>query len=215
MLHSVPRKRLSGPALGFALALSLLSAGCVSVLPEPVVPAALISLPADRAKPPVAPLEADVTVYPPDSARSWAGSDIAVANQQELIFLSDVRWADTGPRLLQIAVVDALSGASGSGRAMTAQQATRTDYDLRWRIVDLSVSPQEGPVQARVEATLVDSQTRRVVAQQVFSADGRPTGRSQRERAAALAVAAQNLADQVAAFVAAEARPKTPAATPH
>src|SRR5262249_55571922 len=139
-----------------------------------------------------------------------AGSDIPVSEQQEMVFLSDVRWADTAPRILQNAVVDSLSSAEGPGRAVTAQQATRTDYDLRWRIVDMSVSKGAAPVHVKVEANLVDSQTRRVVAQQSFASEAVPAGATQRDRGAALAVAAQTVADQVAAFVAAEAAPKPP-----
>lgn len=182
--------------------------GCVSVLPEPVVPAALITLPASRAKAPEAPLNADVNIFPPDATRAWAGSDIPVTDQQEMVFLSDVRWADTAPRILQNAVVDALSGATGPGRAFTAQQATRSDYDLRWRIVDMSVGKGALPVHVKVDATLVDSRGRRVVSQKSFAAEAVPAGATQRDRGAALAVAAQTVADQVAAFVAVEAKEK-------
>jgi ABC-type uncharacterized transport system auxiliary subunit len=59
-----------------------------------------------------------------------------------------------------------------------------------------------------VEASLVDSRSRRIVAQQRFSATGVPTSSKPRDRAAALALAAQAVADQVAAFVAEKAEPK-------
>ncbi len=199
---------LSKFRLGAALLMAALLAGCVSVLPKPNVPLALIELPADRAKAPSAPLRADVGVMPPDSSRAYSGVDIAVRNQQELVYLGDVRWADSGPRVLQGAVIESLSRAGGDGQVAPGQLGARVDYDLRWRIVDLSVSPGAGPVRVEVEASLVDSRNRRIVAQDRFSATGAPASGAARARAAALAIAAQTVADQVAAFVTEKAEPK-------
>jgi ABC-type uncharacterized transport system auxiliary subunit len=194
------------------LALSLAAGGCLSVLPEPQIPSALIALPADRAMAPAEPLRADVSVYPPDSSRAFAGVDIAVRTDQEMVYLGDVRWVDAAPRLLQNAVVDSLAKAGGEGRAVTAQQGARVDYDVRWRIVDLSAGKDTSPVKVEVAVSLLDSATRRVVAQQTFSATGAPSDRAPRARAATLAIAAQSVADQVAAFVTKSATPKTPLA---
>lgn len=190
------------------LALAALFGGCVSVLPEPKVPSALIAMPADRAQPPASPLQADVSVYPPDATRAFAGVDIAVRTDQEMVYLGDVRWVDAAPRLLQNAVVDSLAKAGGTGRAVTAQIAARVDYEVRWRIVDFSVSRDTGPVRVEVTVSLLDAVTRRVVAQSTFSATGSPSDRAPRARAAALALAAQSVADQVAAFVAQSAQPR-------
>ncbi|MEZ5937828.1 MAG: ABC-type transport auxiliary lipoprotein family protein [Hyphomonadaceae bacterium] len=196
-----------------ALATAFALSGCVSVLPAPSVPKALIALPADRAEAPAAPLRADIAVFTPDATRAFSGTDLAVSSGQEMVYLADVRWADAAPVLLQEAVINGLSRAEGDGRAVPAQLGARVDYDLRWRIVDLSVSRQSGPVHAIVEASLVDSRTRRIVAQNRFEAMGEPDGRSSRERAAALAVVAQQVADKVAAFVAETAEPHDAAAS--
>ena len=48
----------------------------------------------------------------------------------------------------------------------------------------------------------MDSGTRRMIAQQTFLSEGDPADRAPRARAAALALVAQKLADDVAAFVA-------------
>lgn len=194
--------------LAAALSLCLLAGGCLSVLPEPQIPLALISLPSDRAMAPADPLQADIAVYPPDSTRAFAGVDMAVRTDQELVYLADVRWVDTAPRLLQNAVVDSLAKAGGKGRAVTAQQGARVDYDVRWRIVDLSAGRGTLPVKVEVAVSLLDSTTRRVVAQQAFTATGVPTASAPRARAAAMALAAQTVADQVAAFVTKNAAPK-------
>lgn len=190
------------------LALSVALGGCFSVLPEPQIPSALISLPAERAQAPADPLNADVSVYPPDSTRAFAGVDIAVRTDQEMVYLGDVRWVDSAPRLLQSAVVDSLAKAGGNGRAVTAQIGARVDYEVRWRIIDLSASREAGPVRVEVAVSLLDALTRRMVAQETFSATGTPSDRAPRARAAALALAAQSVSDQVAAFVARTALPK-------
>jgi cholesterol transport system auxiliary component len=204
------------PIVAIALASALASGGCVSVLPTPIIPSALISLPADRAVAPPTPLLADVAVFMPESSRAFAGADIAVRDNQELIYLADVRWADAAPALLQGALVNALSQTGGPGKAAPGQLGAQTDYDVRWRIVDLSVAKQTGPVQIEVQVSLLDSGTRRMIAQQTFSAQGSPSDAAPRARAAALAVAAQQVANEVAAFVAktvnAKAAPANPAA---
>lgn len=183
------------------IAAALATSGCVSILPEPMIPSALVSLPAERAKAPAKPLLADVAVFPPESSRAFAGADIAVRSDQELIYLGDVRWSDAAPQLLQGAVVNALSQAQGPGRAVLGQLGAEVDYDVRWRIVDLSAGRETLPVRVEVQVSIMDADNRRPIAQKSFSAVGDPTDRAPRARAAALAVAAQQVADQVAAFV--------------
>lgn len=184
------------------VAAGMLSAsGCVSILPEPMIPSALVSLPSDRATPPTMPLLADVAVYPPEASRAFAGADIAVRSDQELVYLGDVRLADAAPQLLQGAVANALSQAEGPGRAVVGQLGADVDYDLRWRIIDFSVGRDTAPVHVEVQVSLIDANTRRPFAQKSFSAEGSPRDRAPRARAAALALAAQQVADQVAAFV--------------
>jgi ABC-type uncharacterized transport system auxiliary subunit len=190
------------PFLAVLLASTLASAGCVSVLPTPIIPSALISLPAERAVTPSDSLQADVAVFMPEASRAFAGADIAVRNDQELIYLSDVRWADSAPALLQGAVVNALSKAGGPGRAAPGQLGARTDYDVRWRIIDLSTGRETSPVRVEVQVSLMDTGTRRMIAQQSFSGEGSPSASAPRARAAELAIVAQKVADQVAAFVA-------------
>ena len=193
-----------------ALASAPALAGCLSVLPEPFIPSALIALPAERAKAPSSPLLADVAVYPPETSRAFAGTDIAVRQDQEMVFLDEVRWSDNAPSLLQGAVVNALTKSGGPGRAAPAALGADVDYDVRWRIVDLSAGRETAPVQVEVQVSLVDSSNRRMVAQESFRAEGSPANRAPRARAAALALAAQQVADQVAAFVASNVQGPTP-----
>ncbi len=193
-------------ALHAVSSLALLGvAACVSVLPEPEAPDALLELPDARATAPTGELMADIVVYAPDSNRAFAGVNIPVRDEQELVFLSDMRWADAAPRLLQGGVVNALSKAGGDGAVATAELATRGDYDLRWRVIDLSVTRGTGPVNVAVEASLVETLSRRITAQERITVSLTPASGSSQARAATLAEAAQDVADQVAAFVVANA----------
>ncbi len=193
------------------IAATLLSAtvlsGCVSILPEPFVPVALIALPADRAVAPSSPLMADVAVYSPESSRAFESNDIAVRDRQELIYLDEVRWADGAPHLLQGAVVNALTKAGGPGKAVPSELGASVDFDVRWRIIDLSAGKETAPVRVEVQVSVMDSNTRRMVAQQTFVTEGSPSDRTPRARAAALAIAAQQAADKVAGFVTETAQP--------
>jgi len=187
---------------GLALAAVVMTSACVSLLPEPMAPSTLVSLPADRATAPHLPLQADVAIFPPETSRAFAGADIAVRSDQELVYLNDVRWSDAAPQLLQSALANALVLAEGPGRAVLGQVGAEVDYDLRWRIIDLSVSRELGPVRVDLQVSLIDAVSRRPVAQKRFTAEVSPAERSPRSRAAALARAAQQAADQVAVFVA-------------
>ena len=184
-----------------ALTIATTLSGCISVLPEPFVPTALIALPAERAVAPSQPLLADVAVFVPDSSRAYEGVDIAVRDRQELVYLGEVRWSDSAPHLLQGAVVNALTKAGGPGKAVPAELGADVDYDVRWRLIDMSAGKDTAPVRAEVQVSIMSSDTRRMVAQQTFTVEGSPADRSPRARAAALAVAGQQVADKVAAFV--------------
>lgn len=187
--------------LAGAIAITTSLSACISVLPEPFVPTALIALPADRAVAPAMPLLADVAVFTPDASRAYEGVDIAVRDSQELVYLGEVRWSDSAPHLLQGAVVNALTKAGGAGKAVPAELGADVDYDVRWRLIDMSAGKDTAPVRVDVQVSVMNSETRRMVAQKNFTVEGTPTDRAPRARAAALAIAGQQVADQVAAFI--------------
>ena len=72
---------------------------------------------------------------------------------------------------------------------MPGQLGARTDYDLRWILVDLSTGKGAAAVRVEVQASLMDTGTRRMIAQQSFTVEGSPSDASARARAAALAIA--------------------------
>ncbi len=185
-------------ALAFA---TLALGGCVSVLPTPTIPSALISLPAERANAPADPLQADVAVYLPESSRAFAGSDIAVRDNQELIYLSDVRWSDIAPALLQGALVNSLTKASGPGKAVPGQLGP--DRLRRALAGHRTLGWQEHVAGSRRGSGDADGFGHAPHDRAAEFPVGRRSGRSRPSRArAALALVAQKLADDVAAFVA-------------
>jgi len=92
-------------------------------------------------------------------------------NPGEVNYLSGARWSDRVPRLVQTRIMQAFEN-SGRVRAVTREgDSLRTDYKLDTEIREFGVfvSPQQ---QALVELSvkLVNSQTNRVVAAEVFTA---------------------------------------------
>ncbi|MEM8919859.1 MAG: ABC-type transport auxiliary lipoprotein family protein, partial [Pseudomonadota bacterium] len=181
-----------------AMSIAFLNA-CVSVLPEPTAPDALIQIPASRGGSD-ASLSADISVFTPEASRALSGVDIAVSDAGALRYLKRVKWADASPRLLQASLVDALTALGGPGHAFSAQTATRADFEVRWRISELSVSPKMGPARVAARVSVLDARTRRVIDETQLRASVAPATQQQSDRAEALAEAAQILSEDAAAF---------------
>ena len=89
----------------------------------------------------------------------------------EVNYLSGARWSDRVPRLVQSRIMQAFEN-SGRVRAVTREgDSLRTDYKLDTEIREFGVfvSPQQEAV-VELSVKLVNAQTNRVVASEVFSA---------------------------------------------
>jgi cholesterol transport system auxiliary component len=89
----------------------------------------------------------------------------------EVNYLSGARWSDRVPRLVQTRIMQAFEN-SGRVRAVTREgDSLRTDYKLDTEIREFGVfvSPQQQAV-VELSVKLVNAQTNRVVAAEVFSA---------------------------------------------
>lgn len=89
----------------------------------------------------------------------------------EVNYLSGARWSDRVPRLVQSRIMQAFEN-SGRVRAVTREgDSLRTDYKLDTEIREFGVfvSPQQEAV-VELSVKLVNAQTNRVVATEVFSA---------------------------------------------
>jgi cholesterol transport system auxiliary component len=92
-------------------------------------------------------------------------------NPGEVNYLSGARWSDRVPRLVQTRIMQAFEN-SGRVRAVTREgDSLRTDYKLDTEIREFGVfvAPQQQAV-VELSVKLVNSQTNRVVAAEVFSA---------------------------------------------
>ena len=181
--------------VSLALACAALSA-CVSVLPEPEPPEGLYRFgPMSRQF----PVDATVAVREPEASRLFGGRAIASEDSAgALRFVRGVEWADSATRLMQVAMLDAL-GDEGDGVAVAFESGVRADYELVWRVEDFTLS---GTVaRCRLEATLVDARSRKVVAQTNIVSSTSANGSTNSARALALAEAGRACVGDAGAFV--------------
>jgi ABC-type uncharacterized transport system auxiliary subunit len=169
---------------------------CVSVIPEPEVPEGLYRF---GAMTETYPVETVVAVREPEASRLFGGRVIASEDGAgALRLVRGVEWADNATRLMQVAVLDALDDA-GAGVAVALETGARADYELVWRIEDFTLAGTLA--RCDLEATLVEANTRKVVAQTNVSSSANADGSTNAARALALAEAGRACVGQVAGFV--------------
>jgi cholesterol transport system auxiliary component len=181
--------------ISIAFAAVTLSA-CVSVLPEQKAPQGLYRFAAPAT---TYPLEAVVAVREPEASRLFGGRAIASEDQAgSLRLVRSVEWADNATRLMQVAMLDALDD-KGDGVAVAFESSVQSDYELVWRVEDFTLAGTLA--RCRLEATLVEAGTRKVVAQTNVAAEAPATGSSNADRAQALGTVGRDCVGQVAGFV--------------
>jgi cholesterol transport system auxiliary component len=169
---------------------------CVSVIPEPEVPEGLYRF---GAMTETYPVETVVAVREPEASRLFGGRVIASEDGAgALRLVRGVEWADNATRLMQVAVLDALDDA-GAGVAVALETGARADYELVWRIEEFTLAGTLA--RCDLEATLVEANTRKVVAQTNVSSSVNADGSTNAARALALAEAGRACVGQVAGFV--------------
>lgn len=181
------------------LALSL--AGCVSVLPEPVVPDALYRFSSTARPVEGAPvlLTADVAVFEPEGSNLLLGRDIVFEGPGgELNVLARSEWSEPASRLLQAALLDRLSvrHPESTGVAVDERFSVTSAYELRWTIRDLVVGPDSAVITARV--TLLEGSSGHVSGQTLIVMREPYTGRPDVEGTQALISAARTAVDSIA-----------------
>ncbi|MAI90753.1 ABC-type transport auxiliary lipoprotein family protein [Ponticaulis sp.] len=181
------------------LALSL--AGCVSVLPEPVVPDALYRFSSTARPVEGAPvlLTADVAVFEPEGSNLLLGRDIVFEGPGgELNVLARSEWSEPASRLLQAALLDRLSvlDPESTGVAVDERFSVTSAYELRWTIRDLVIGPESAVITARV--TLLEGSSGHVSGQTLIVMREPYTGRPDVEGTQALISAARTAVDSIA-----------------
>ena len=114
-------------------------------------------------------------------------------------------------RLMQVAMLDALDD-SGAGVGVALGTGARADYELVWRIEDFTLAGTRA--RCGLEATLVQANTRKVVAQKTVTSTADAAASSNASRALALAEAGRACVGQVASFVSEKAVAPEPETEP-
>lgn len=181
--------------------------GCISVLPEPNQPEALIRLPMNSMQNANLALLTNVVVHTPDAMGAVSGVEIASSENQRIRYINNVVWADTPANLFQAAVVDALTTSVGGGQAIPVQVGARGDYDLRLSILDLTVDNIRNEAVCEIRLVMTRSGDKAIVTSHVLRATEDIDGKTAVQRAETLAMAIRSAAELTADFVAQKAVP--------
>lgn len=180
----------------------LLLAGCVSLLPEPPPPPALFVLEAGEVqRVQGAPLDVVIGVAAPQGERSLLGADLIWRTGDQLAYVSQTAWSGRAQESLQSLVVETI-GRQGRVRAAVRAGDARSDYDVRWDVLDFEVAENGGAMTARFSADvrIVEALTRRVLASEIITAEAPVSSRSATEAAQSLARAAQEGGARIGVF---------------
>ncbi len=179
----------------------LMTSGCVSVLPEPVVPEGLY-----RMNPGSAPVSArlpargSVLLSEPEGSSLLLGKQIAVESSDgTLSVLKSAQWSDPAARLFLDLMLDtfAASAQSGEGDAVASYTGAYVPYELKLRVKDFAVSATSA--RAAFSATLLDARTRDVIEQfDIAAVEQTALSGSNGQKVRALATAASDAASQIA-----------------
>lgn len=190
----------------FALIIAAVGlAACVSVLPEQKAPEGLYRFGPMEA---LHMIDASVVIREPEASRLFGGRAIAAEDSSgALRLVNGVEWSDSATRMMQVALLDTLGGENG-GVAVASDTGAPTDYELAWRISDFTLSGTTA--RCRIEATLLEGRSRKVLAQTNVSATAIALDSGNAARAMALTDAGRACVSDIAAFVAEKASAPEP-----
>lgn len=181
----------------FALIFAAASlSACVSILPEQKAPEGLYRFGPMEA---LHMIDASVVIREPEASRLFGGRAIAAEDLSgALRLVNGVEWSDSATRMMQVALLDTL-GSENGGVAVASDTGAPTDYELAWRISDFTLSGIEA--RCRIEATLMDGRSRKVLAQTNVSTKAIALDSTNASRAKALTDAGRACVSDIAAFV--------------
>lgn len=187
-------------AKAIVLATAGLTAACVSVLPEQEVPNGVYRLAAIDSD---TQLGADVVVREPTASRIFMGQGMVVQDDDgALRLISGVEWAGRPAQLLKGGLIDAFD-INSDGTAVTDMTGAVGDYELSWRIKDLTVLQQGNGEDAicALSVTLLDGENRTPIARTNIERTVPVPGSSAAARAGALSRSASDCVEAVADFI--------------
>ncbi len=187
--------------------------GCISLLPEPPPPPRTFVLEAQNViATQGAPINAVIGVATPNGERAILGSDLIWRTGDSIAYVDQTQWSSRAADSLQQMLVETMV-RQGRFRAATRAGEARSDFEIRWEVLDFEV--QEESMQARfvAEVRLV-RQGRQIVASRIISTEAPVASRSSQVAADALARAAREGSARIGEFAAdAAAEAMTSAAT--
>lgn len=185
----------------FVLASLTLLGGCISLLPEPPPPPRTFVLEAQNVQRLAgAPIDAVISVAEPTGERAILGADLIWRSGDSIAYVDQTQWSSRAADALQQTLVETLV-RQGRFRAAARSGEARSEYQIRWEVLDFEV--QEQSMTARFVADVrVVERGRQIVASRIISTDAPVTSRSSSEAANALARAAREGSARIGEFAA-------------
>jgi len=175
--------------------------GCISLLPEPPPPPRTFVLEAQNVTAAQgAPVDAVIGVATPNGERAILGADLIWRTGDSIAYVDQTQWSSRAADSLQQMLVETMI-RQGRFRAATRAGEARSDFEVRWEVLDFEV--QEESMQARfvAEVRLV-RQGRQIVASRIISTEAPVASRSSQVAADALARAAREGSARIGEFAA-------------
>ena len=178
------------------IALTFVLSACVSVLPEPQGPDALYGIDAPQA---AVNVDADIIIREPDAPSLLAGKAVVSEDPTGAMRLvRDVEWSDRATRLMQRALLDAIS-PTGEGVALANTSASLARFELSWRLVDFQLLGSTGV--CRIRATVFEINNGTTAAQTIVEAERPARSDDNVDRIRALSEAGTACVASVAGFL--------------
>lgn len=175
--------------------------GCISLLPEPPPPPRTFVLEAQNVTAAQgAPVDAVIGVATPNGERAILGADLIWRTGDSIAYVDQTQWSSRAADSLQQMLVETMI-RQGRFRAATRAGEARSDFEVRWEVLDFEV--QEQSMQARfvAEVRLV-RQGRQIIASRIISTEAPVASRSSQVAADALARAAREGSARIGEFAA-------------
>lgn len=183
-----------------ALLPAALLGGCISLLPDPPPPPRVFTLDAGQpARADGARVEAAIGVAAPDGERAILGSDLIWRTGQEIAYVAGTQWSGRADELLQALVIETMAAQGRFGGVTRAGEA-RTQFDIRWEVLDFEIDANAMEAQFRANVRVMASPGRRLIAQEMISASAPVSDRSASVAAQALARAAREGGARIGMF---------------
>lgn len=178
----------------------LMLGGCITLLPDPPPAPRVFALDAgDVARSESPRLDASLGVANPDGERSILGADLIWRTGQELAYVGQTQWSGRADDLLQSLLIETIA-RQGRFIGVTRSGEARNDFDIRWEVLDFEIDSQTMQARFRADVRLMASPGRRLIAQEIVSAEAPVSDRSASVAAQALARAAREGGARISVF---------------